>query len=98
MWVLQSTAFCGVRSTCLCVERKAWSTALNKNIASAVYVDDLAVETIFFVSTYGIAGDSYLLVIDANTGDLLKDRIIISGPNGHVYSMVRYSDDLTNDR
>ena len=99
MRIIKPTASCGVSfDYTYSLGRKACSAGLTKAIGSSIYAQDLAVETIFFATTYGSSGGSYFLVIDANTGDLLKDRIIISGTNRHVFSMTRYSDDLTNDR
>ena len=59
---------------------------------------DPPAETIYFAITYGDSEETHFLVFDADNGDVLKDRIVISGPNGDVYSMVRYSDDPLNDR
>ena len=77
---------------------KVPSTGLTKDIGASVYASDLPTETIFFATTFGVSGGSHFLVIDANTGLLLKDRIIISGTNRIVFSMSRYSDDPSNDR
>ena len=98
MWVIKPTTLFGVRTTILFIARKVWATGPSKSIEASIYAQDLPTETIFFAITYGSSMQTYFLVLDANTGLLLKDRIEFSGPNSHVYSMSRYSDDPSNDR